>query len=92
MYVARQRALFFTGQGTVPFGARSNISTPTFEGDIEVVLGGLRRRGIEQAVIVDLTRSGLGIPVVKVTVPGLHIGNHARAPVPHDPAERRRFS
>jgi ribosomal protein S12 methylthiotransferase accessory factor len=89
-YVALQRAFFFKDKGTVSFAARPGMFTPTFEGDIEVVLQGLRRRGIEQAVFVDLTKPTLGIPVVKVTVPGLHIGGGVRAPVPQDPLERRR--
>jgi len=55
------------------FHHRVDRSTPTFEGDLEVVLDELRRASIEQVVVADLTRSELGVPVVKVIAPGLEI-------------------
>ncbi len=48
-----------------------NHSTPTFEGDISLLLDVLRRAGIEQALVFDLTQPEVGIPVVRVLVPGL---------------------
>jgi YcaO-like protein with predicted kinase domain len=45
--------------------------TGTFEGDIEVMLEALRGIGIDRVVVIDLTREGIGIPVVKVVVPEL---------------------
>ena len=38
--------------------------------DIRWILSGLRREGIESAIVVDLTEAG-GFPVVRVVVPGL---------------------
>ena len=38
---------------------------------LEWVLTALKRDGLEQAIIVDLTQERLGIPVVHATVPGL---------------------
>jgi ribosomal protein S12 methylthiotransferase accessory factor len=48
--------------------------------DIRYMLSRLRRAGIEQAVVVDLTSPGLGIPVVRVLVPGLEswAADHSR--------------
>ncbi len=49
----------------------ANLSAPTFEGDIALLLEVLRRSGIEQALVFDLTQPEIGIPVVRVVVPGL---------------------
>ncbi len=91
VHLGRQRASFFNHRGTLGFGGRASVATPSFEGDIEVALDCLRRRGIDQAVMVELTRPDIGIPVVKVVVPGLAIGieGGARVPAPSDPQERR---
>jgi YcaO-like protein with predicted kinase domain len=43
----------------------------TFDEDLQTMLGMLRRVGITSAVAVDLTLSDVGVPVVKVVVPGL---------------------
>jgi ribosomal protein S12 methylthiotransferase accessory factor YcaO len=43
--------------------------TETFEGDVGVILGRLRRAGFDSAIIVDLTRNDIQIPVVRVLVP-----------------------
>ncbi|MET0132683.1 MAG: YcaO-like family protein [Kibdelosporangium sp.] len=61
------------GQREFPDGP--SRTTDTFEGDLEVLLGSLRAIGIENAVVVDLTRPDVGIPVVKVVVPGLEPDN-----------------
>jgi ribosomal protein S12 methylthiotransferase accessory factor len=46
-------------------------ATPTFEGDLRVLLAAVRGVGIERVAVVDLTRPAFGLPVVKVVVPGL---------------------
>jgi ribosomal protein S12 methylthiotransferase accessory factor len=51
--------------------AADDLATETFEGDVAVLLAALERVGIDSAVVVDLTRPELGIPVVKLVVPGL---------------------
>jgi YcaO-like protein with predicted kinase domain len=53
------------------FRGRAAIATASFEDDLAALLARLRRIGVERAVAVDLTRAELGIPVVKVVVPGL---------------------
>jgi ribosomal protein S12 methylthiotransferase accessory factor len=45
-------------------------ATPTFEGDLEVLLGLLDDAGARSVLVADLTRAELGVPVVKVIVPG----------------------
>ena len=54
----------FSAQGSWP-------ETDSFEGDVEVMLAALHGAGMPQTVVVDLSREALGIPVVKVIVPGL---------------------
>ncbi len=48
----------------------------TFEDDLAWLIDRLRAVGIEQVVAVDLTRPEIGIPVVRVVIPGLE--------APHD--------
>jgi ribosomal protein S12 methylthiotransferase accessory factor len=39
--------------------------------DIKLILNKLKQAGLKRAIIVDLTDPGIGIPVVRVIVPGL---------------------
>ncbi len=53
------------------FGDRKSLACDTLEGDVEVLLEALRRVGVESAVVVDLTRPGMDVPVVRAMVPEL---------------------
>jgi YcaO-like protein with predicted kinase domain len=53
------------------FGHVPSFESPTIEGDLRWMLARLRSVGIDQAVVVDLTREAIGVPVVRVIVPGL---------------------
>jgi YcaO-like protein with predicted kinase domain len=44
---------------------------PTLEADLQCLLSALQAHGIAQVVAVDLCRKDIGIPVVKLVVPGL---------------------
>jgi YcaO-like protein with predicted kinase domain len=48
-----------------------SLATGTFGEDVERLLRALERGGAKQAIAVDLTREDMGIPVVKVIVPGM---------------------
>ncbi len=74
---AALREAYFDGAGQVAFGARADLASASFEEDIGYLLAALRGAGLERVVVVDLTRPELGIPVVKVVVPGLGVGLHA---------------
>jgi ribosomal protein S12 methylthiotransferase accessory factor len=51
---------------------KKSEATSSFEGDIRVCIEKLARVGLNQVIVVDLTRPDWGgIPVVKVVVPGL---------------------
>ncbi len=73
---ARAAAALF-GRPFAPLRTK-DLSTDSFEGDIEVVLRALETTGIENVVVVDLTRPEIGVPVAKVVVPGLE-------PIPDSP-------
>lgn len=53
--------------------ARERVSeaTPTFEGDVALVLEKLRRVGLERVIVFDLSREDFPLHVVKTVVPGL---------------------
>jgi len=51
--------------------ARPSLAADTFEEDIAHLLDAVRAVGVEQVVVVDLTRPGIGLPVARVVVPGL---------------------
>ena len=48
-----------------------SLATDTFEGDFRVLAGALAAVGLDRVIVVDLTRSDFGVPVVRVIVPGL---------------------
>ena len=57
---------------------RSLTAVPTrenerFEDDLGFMLEGIRKAGCEQAVVVNLTKPELGVPVVRVVIPGLEV-------------------
>jgi len=45
-------------------------STDSLDDDLDVLLEAMRGAGLEQAAVVDLTREDVGVPVVRVVVPG----------------------
>jgi ribosomal protein S12 methylthiotransferase accessory factor len=60
-----------------PFSAAPDFAGDDLAADLRALLARLRAAGIGQVVAVDLTRSDLGIPVVRVVIPGLEWdGNH----------------
>ncbi|MBQ8179676.1 MAG: YcaO-related McrA-glycine thioamidation protein [Candidatus Methanomethylophilaceae archaeon] len=50
-----------------------DLSTPYVLDDIEVVLGRLMECGFDSVIAVDLTRPELGVPTVRMIVPGLEV-------------------
>lgn len=57
-------------EGNTSLGDIPDQSTDAFETDLRVVLN-LLRPIVDEVAVVDLTRDYLGIPVVKVVIPGL---------------------
>lgn len=56
---------------SVNYRDRRSLATSSFNGDIHCILEILRATGIENAVVVDLRKSEVGVPVVRMVVPGL---------------------
>ncbi len=69
--VASVRSKYLDIPEVLDINERPSLSTPSFEGDVGVMLSALRGIGLTNAVVVDLSRKDIGIPVVKVVVPGL---------------------
>jgi ribosomal protein S12 methylthiotransferase accessory factor len=55
----------------VRFSSARDCATRSFDGDVATLTSALRSAGVKRAVLVDLSQSDVGIPVVKVVVPGL---------------------
>ena len=58
-------------QGKRPFQLAPRHENETLEGDLDTILRGLKRAGLNEVVAVDLTKPAIKIPVVRVVVPGL---------------------
>jgi ribosomal protein S12 methylthiotransferase accessory factor len=61
----------------------------TLDDDVAWELDRLRAAGLEQVVAVDLTKSELGIPVMRVVIPGLESLHDIPGIVPGARAQRR---
>ena len=63
-----------------PFARTPSFASPDLLADLEWLLARLAAAGIAQVIAVDLTRADLGLPVVRVRVPGLtsFYGNRRR--------------
>jgi YcaO-like protein with predicted kinase domain len=69
-FVAHVRA-FIRGGGARPFDTLPTVVNSRVSEDLAWELDRLRAGGIEQVAGFDLTRSDIGIPVVRVVIPGL---------------------
>lgn len=61
----------------------------TFEDDLGWLLGRLHASGLRQAIVVELTRREIGIPVVRVVIPGLEPLDDVPGYTPGARAQRR---
>ncbi len=87
------RLLLETGGEERDFHDVPSCESDTLREDVEWVLRRLRSAGIQQVLVVDLTKPALGLPVVRVVVPGLEGpdkgGRGDYAPGPRAHAARR---
>jgi ribosomal protein S12 methylthiotransferase accessory factor len=67
----RTRRMIVDSVGVCDYRAVPTYESETFDGDIHWLLTRLRSVGLDEAIVVDLTRSEFKIPVVRVIVPGL---------------------
>lgn len=70
----RLNAMWFTvGPKSSFLDAYQGVDTPDVYEDLKIVLDRLSSKGFRRAVVVDLTRKELGVPVVRVIVPGMEV-------------------
>lgn len=67
------RMWFGESQRKIRLSEIPDLSTPYVLDDIEVVLGKLMDAGFQSVIAVDLTRPEIGVPVVRMIVPGLEV-------------------
>jgi len=64
---------WFQDNGSIDYSTVRSSDTDDFKKDIENIIGDLEKQGMDRVIIVDLTREEIGIPVVRVIVPGLEV-------------------
>ncbi|MDD1714873.1 MAG: YcaO-related McrA-glycine thioamidation protein [Methanoregulaceae archaeon] len=69
----RMNRYWFESQETRPFPAMHSFDSDDFLDDITLATEKLRDAGLDRIVAVDLTRESMGVPVVRVIVPGLEV-------------------
>lgn len=70
----RLNAMWFSSAPrSSPLASFTGMDTPDLYEDLMLVLERLRAKGFKRAVAVDLTRRELGVPVVRVIVPGMEV-------------------
>jgi putative methanogenesis marker protein 1 len=62
---------WFGDSETRPFSEIESQDSEDFLDDINLMLKRLEKAGMDRAIVVDLTREEIGVPVVRVMVPGL---------------------
>ncbi len=71
------RAEYAEATATVDYASITGVEHGTFDEDVAWLLDALARVGIEEVIAVDLTHPRLGLPVVRVVVPGLEAPHEA---------------
>lgn len=69
--VRRMNKYWFDADGEEPFSRIPSYDTDDFLSDIRLTIGRLKAAGFGRVIAVDLTRPEIGVPVVRVIVPGL---------------------
>ena len=71
--VKRINGYWFKDNGTVDYGNLRSFDSDDFANDIRFAIEALNKQGLNQVIVVDLTREEIGVPVVRVIVPGLEV-------------------
>jgi ribosomal protein S12 methylthiotransferase accessory factor len=69
----RINGYWFRDNGIVDYTQVRSSDTDDFKKDIENIIAALKKQGMDRVIIVDLTREEIGMPVVRVIVPGLEV-------------------
>jgi ribosomal protein S12 methylthiotransferase accessory factor len=92
--VRRMNRYWFNADSEVPFSTLPSADNDDFLMDIGAIVSALRKAGMERVLVTDLTREEIGVPVVRVVVPGLEVYamDHERIGARCRDAERSRLS
>ena len=69
----RINGYWFRDNGTVDYPTLASYDTDDFATDIQNAIDALNKQGLSRVIVVDLTREEIGVPVVRVIVPGLEV-------------------
>ena len=72
-WMRKKNKHWFDNSVNTDFETVKSMDNADFLDDINYILERIRGVGLEQAVVVDLTRAEIGVPVVRVIVPGLEM-------------------
>ena len=64
---------WYRDNGTVDYKTIPSSDTDDFLKDINNIIAALGKKGLDRVIVIDLTREEIGIPVVRVIVPGLEV-------------------
>ena len=71
--VRRMNRRYFESRTTIPYTEVPSLDTDDFLDDIRIMTGALEKCGMDRVLVADLTRPEIGVPVVRVIVPGLEV-------------------
>jgi putative methanogenesis marker protein 1 len=69
----RINGYWYRDNGTVDYATITSSDTDDFLQDIQNIITALAKKGLDRVIVIDLTREEIGIPVVRVIVPGLEV-------------------
>jgi thioglycine synthase len=69
----RINGYWFRDNGSIDYSSIASSDTDDFRKDIEQILAALEKQGLDRVIVVDLTLEEIGMPVVRVIVPGLEV-------------------
>ena len=69
----RINGYWFRENGQVDYPAIPSYDSDDFAKDIQFMTEALANKGLDRVIVVDLTREEIGVPVVRVIVPGLEV-------------------
>jgi putative methanogenesis marker protein 1 len=69
----RINGYWFRDNGRVDYSTIRSTDTDDFKKDIDNIIVALEKQGMDRVIVVDLTREEIGVPVVRVVVPGLEV-------------------
>src|SRR5512136_2101217 len=69
----RINAYWFKNNGVVDYNRILSYDSDDFLTDIRFIIEALKKQALDRVIVVDLTREEIGIPVVRVIVPGLEV-------------------